>query len=52
MEKSVEAFTVKFAQSAAMTRKGRELIPGGYSRNSFNFGPHAVFVDKGEGAYL
>jgi glutamate-1-semialdehyde 2,1-aminomutase len=52
MEKSVEAFTAKFAQSAAMTRKGTELIPGGYSRSSFNFGPHAVFVDKGEGAYL
>ncbi|MFC8522306.1 aspartate aminotransferase family protein [Pseudarthrobacter sp. NPDC057230] len=52
IETSVKAFSSKFAESAELTRKGRELIPGGYSRNSFNFGPHAVFVDKGNGAYL
>lgn len=52
IETSVKAFSSNFAESAELTQKGRELIPGGYSRNSFNFGPHAVFVDKGSGAYL
>ena len=28
------------------------MIPGGYSRNSFNFGPHAVFIESGAGAYI
>ncbi|MFP3459985.1 aminotransferase class III-fold pyridoxal phosphate-dependent enzyme [Arthrobacter globiformis] len=49
---SVQAFTAKFAESAALSRKGKKLIPGGYSRVSFNFGPHAVFADKGDGAYF
>ena len=38
--------------SAEMTRKGKEIIPGGYSRNSFNFGPHAVFATSGEGCFI
>lgn len=52
LESSLERFTNKFAVSAGMTREGKELIPGGYSRNSFNFGPHAVFAESGEGAYI
>ncbi|QCU79669.1 aminotransferase class III-fold pyridoxal phosphate-dependent enzyme (plasmid) [Citricoccus sp. SGAir0253] len=35
-----------------MAAESRRSVPGGYSRNSFNFGPHAVFVTKGEGAYI
>jgi len=52
LRSSTDQFTAKFAASAAMTDECRKLIPGGYSRNSFNFGPHAVFVDKGEGAFI
>lgn len=52
VEKSLAAFTENFSVSAALTEDGRRLIPGGYSRNSFNFGPHAVFVDTGDGAHI
>lgn len=52
IESSLQAFTTKFAKSAELTRVGRQIIPGGYSRNSFNFGPHAVFVDTGDGAFI
>ena len=49
---SIEKFSATFATSAAMTREGRKTIPGGYSRSSFNFGPHAVFVNSGDGAHI
>lgn len=52
IDTSIENFSAKFATSAAMTIEGRRVIPGGYSRNSFNFGPHAVFVSSGDGAYI
>lgn len=52
VESSLQTFTSRFAKSAAMTQRTKQLIPGGYSRNSFNFGPHAVFVDSGHGQYL
>jgi glutamate-1-semialdehyde 2,1-aminomutase len=52
VESSMQAFTSRFRASAAMTVQTKKTIPGGYSRNSFNFGPHAVFVDSGHGQYL
>jgi len=52
LESSLARFSTKFATSAELTREGRTLIPGGYSRNSFNFGPHAVFAESGDGAYI
>lgn len=52
LEKCLVDFTENFALSAALTEKGRHSIPGGYSRSSFNFGPHAVFADTGDGAYI
>lgn len=52
IQSSLHAFETRFAESGAMTARGRTLIPGGYSRNSFNFGPHAVFVNGGQGQYL
>lgn len=52
LQTSVETFTRRFADSAALSARGREVIPGGYSRNSFNFGPHAVYVEGGNGAYV
>lgn len=52
LETSVQRFTQRFATSAALAAQGRHVIPGGYSRNSFNFGPHAVFVEQGDGAHI
>lgn len=52
LEHSIEKFTRRFDASAALSRRGRDVIPGGYSRNSFNFGPHAVYVEGGDGAYI
>ena len=52
LDSSIERFTRRFATSAALTASGREVIPGGYSRNSFNFGPHAIFVEHGDGAHI
>lgn len=52
LEASIDNFTRRFATSAALSERGREVIPGGYSRNSFNFGPHAVYVEGGDGAYI
>lgn len=52
LESSLQRFSEKFAVSERLTREGKKLIPGGYSRNSFNFGPHAVFAASGHGAYI
>lgn len=52
LDSALRTFESRFAASAELTRSGRQLIPGGYSRNSFNFGPHAVFVTRGEGAFI
>lgn len=52
IERSRETFLSRFAASGELTREGNELIPGGYSRSSFNFGPHAIFVERGDGAHL
>lgn len=52
LEQSLKRFSKKFAVSAGLTREASERIPGGYSRNSFNFGPHAVFAESGDGAYI
>lgn len=52
LESATRRFSEKFATSAQLTTEGRAVIPGGYSRTSFNFGPHAVFVEGGDGAYI
>lgn len=52
LESATRRFSEKFAKSAQLSAQGRDVIPGGYSRTSFNFGPHAVFVQGGEGAYI
>ena len=52
VESSMKTFTARFRASAQMTAQAKTMIPGGYSRNSFNFGPHAVFVNSGHGQYL
>lgn len=52
IESSSETFTKKFSMSRWLTAEGRRYIPGGYSRSSFDFGPHAIFVEEADGAYL
>lgn len=52
LETSIRRFKMRFAKSGELTESGKRLIPGGYSRNSFNFGPHAIYADSGEGAYI
>lgn len=52
LEQAQQVFTEKFSKSGSMTDASRWSVPGGYSRNSFNFGPHAVFVSGGDGAYI
>lgn len=45
-------FAERFNRSGELSREGAMRIPGGYSRSSFNFGPHAIFVESGEGARI
>ncbi len=52
LDRALETFVDRFSTSAEWTRQGKDLIPGGYSRNSFNFGPHAIYVESGEGAHI
>jgi len=52
LETAIEAFTEKFKISGALAEEGSNYIPGGYSRHSLTFGPHAIYVDHGEGQYL
>lgn len=48
----VEKFRKKFSVSGELSAKGRQYIPGGYSRASLTFGPHAIYVESGDGPYL
>lgn len=52
LDSVLRTFAQRFSTSAEYTRETRARIPGGYSRSSFNFGPHAVFVESGEGAHI
>lgn len=52
LQQAQQRFTERFSVSGRMTEENRRQVPGGYSRNSFNFGPHAVFVTGGEGAHI
>ena len=52
LENTTARFKEKFKTSKEFTEKSKEIIPGGYSRASFNYGPHAIFVDRGEGQYI
>lgn len=52
LEAALDRFTEHFSVSAAMTEDNRNAIPGGYSRTTFNFGPHAIFARSGDGAYV
>jgi len=52
LEDSTKRFKEKFKKSGEFTKKCGKIIPGGYSRVSFNYGPHAIYVDRGEGQYI
>lgn len=45
-------FKEKFKKSGELCVRGSKWIPGGYSRHSLTFGPHAIYVDHGQGKYI
>lgn len=51
-QQSVKNFSETFNLSKIETSRGNDHIPGGFSRRTFGYGPHAIFVDKGEGQYI
>lgn len=51
-ETSLRNFSAAFHLSKEKTRDGADVIPGGFSRRTFNYGPHAVFAQRGEGQYI
>ncbi|MBZ6489482.1 aspartate aminotransferase family protein [Priestia aryabhattai] len=52
LESSMAGFLKKFEKSKELTEKCKSKIPGGFSRKTFNYGPHGIFVDRGEGQYI
>ena len=51
-EESLEHYLNTFKKSGEMSLRASKYIPGSYSRRSFNYGPHAIYVDRVEGAYV
>lgn len=51
-EQSLEHFLKTFQKSKEMSDKAAKYIPGSYSRRSFNYGPHAIYVNNAKGAYV
>ncbi|TPV23639.1 aspartate aminotransferase family protein [Pantoea anthophila] len=51
-EQSLQNFSETFHLSKDETSRGNDYIPGGFSRRTFGYGPHAVFVKSGEGQYI
>lgn len=51
-EQTIENFSEEFHLSKKETEKGKDYIPGGFSRRTFAYGPHAIFVDKGDAQYI
>lgn len=51
-ESSLRTFAATFPTSARLSEAGKASIPGGFSRSTFTFGPHAIFVERGEGAHI
>lgn len=51
-EESLEHFLTTFQKSKKMSDDAAKYIPGSYSRRSFNYGPHAIYVDSAKGAYV
>lgn len=51
-EQSLEHFLKTFQKSKEMSDEAAKYIPGSYSRRSFNYGPHAIYVNNAKGAYV
>lgn len=51
-EQSLEHFLRTFQKSKEMSDEAAKYIPGSYSRRSFNYGPHAIYVNNAKGAYV
>ena len=45
-EQSLEHFLKTFQKSKEMSDEAAKYIPGSYSRRSFNYGPHAIYVNN------
>ncbi|MFD1385131.1 aspartate aminotransferase family protein [Rhodanobacter aciditrophus] len=52
LDDSIERFSARFSKSKKETENAKRSIPGGFSRKTFNYGPHGIFVERGEGAYI
>jgi glutamate-1-semialdehyde 2,1-aminomutase len=52
LESASAKFMEKFKLSGELTAEADKFIPGGYSRNSLTFGPHPIYVERGDGAYI
>lgn len=51
-EQSLEHFLKTFQKSKEMSDEAAKYIPGSYSRRSFNYGPHAIYVNNAKGVYV
>ena len=51
-EPCLEHFLKTFQKSKEMSDEAAKYIPGSYSRRSFNYGPHAIYVNNAKGAYV
>lgn len=51
-EQRLEHFLKTFQKSKEMSDEAAKYIPGSYSRRSFNYGPHAIYVNNAKGAYV
>lgn len=51
-EQSLEHFLKTFQKSKEMSDEAAKYIPGSYSRRSFNYGSHAIYVNNAKGAYV
>ncbi|WP_043194620.1 aspartate aminotransferase family protein [Pseudomonas putida] len=51
-EQSLKNFSEAFHLSKTETQKGKNFIPGGFSRRTFGYGPHAIFVERGDAQYI
>ena len=51
-EQSLEHFLKTFQKSKEMSDEAAKYIPGSYSRRSFNYGPHAIYVNNAKEAYV
>ncbi len=52
LQQASATFTEKFKESGQLCEAASQYIPGGYSRNSLTFGPHAIYVEHGDGQYI